>query len=348
MECGKFSRRLAWSQTVSAEHICAKVKKISEDMWMCSFAALEDVASDIQGGCSSATMPSHLRWVAELERYVWHRASEHQKGAALGKKITDLGKQLQEAINQSEAQIRRHHNATGPVNVRQLKTDLGEARRCIRGAVPWFLVFAEDADFCGRPCSSSFGQIHHEIAEKLGAASESTCFPFLRKLTRIGVSAKDACDCSAFRAIESENRSETARRFLSGEAIAKQHQVEVRKTSSLKYLLSECSRQSESSECNPAEMHIGFAFSDIVHDIFREQQGKLRFALDRDLFDDAQAIFSDVSQWSALHQVVQPELKVADLEQWMKEGLVVRKRIGFHPKKTHPRIHRRVIVIIFD
>jgi len=287
-------------------------------MWMRSFAALEDVASDIQGGCSSAAMQRRLRWVAELERYVWHRASEHQKGTALGKKITDLGKQLQDAIAQSKAQIRRHRNAT-PVDLRQLETDLGEARRCITGAVPWFLVFAEDAHLCGSPCLSSFEQIRDEIAEKLGAASESI---FLPKLTRIGLSAKDACDCRAFRAIESENRSETARRFLSGEAIAKQNLVEDRKTSSLKYLLSNCPHQSESSECNPAEMHIGFAFSDIVHEIFREQQGKLRFALDRDLFDDVQAIFSDVSQWSALHQVVRPELKVADLEQRMKEGLV--------------------------
>ena len=125
---------------LSAEHICAKVTKISEDMWMRSFAALEDVASDIQGGCSSAAMQRRLRWVAELERYVWHRASEHQKGTALGKKITDLGKQLQDAIAQSKAQIRRHRNAT-PVDLRQLETDLGEARRCITGAVPLVSCF---------------------------------------------------------------------------------------------------------------------------------------------------------------------------------------------------------------
>ncbi len=291
---------------------------MSEDLWKRSFDLMDRVSSGIQGACSSASMPSLLVMVSDLVRYVWHRSEKHGKTVELGQRFGHFGKQLRSKIEHSEAQILAH-NSTIPVNVESLRRDLEEARGCVRAIVPWFLVLAEDADLCGKPCSVPFQQIQHAVKEGLGA--DPTSHPYLRKLSRVGLAGKQACDCSAIRAITVDQQTDhyaKSRLPLSRDFQERRERVVERRNASVQYLLSECSLPSADSACNSAQ-HIQFAFSDKVHDLFRGQLGKLRSALKQGLFDDVLAIISSIPAWEALRYSVQPELIIAKDHQSMKE-----------------------------
>ena len=296
------------------------MKKISDEIWQKSFAALEVVASDIRGGCSSASLTIHLGLVAELERHAWHRSVEHHQAAELKSIIETLGKELKNTMARSHLQLMRH-NSTTPVNVDELRSDLEEARQCVTGAIPWFLVFAKDAGLCGAPCSVPFEQISHDLAKQFGV--EPASLTYLEKLTRVGLSAKEACDCSNIRALASEGETQagTARELScpSEEFTKKNSAVVARKKESLEFLLNECSRL---ADCSAVEKRVQFAFSQEVHDIFRKQLGKLTSALNGDLYGDASAILTSMHGWEALHQMVQPDLKIIEVIQQMKVGFV--------------------------
>ena len=305
--------------------ILSKVSKVSEDLWKRSFDPMDGVSSGIQGACSSASMPSLLVMVSEMVRYVWHRSEEHGKTAELGQRFGHFGKQLRSKIEHSEARI-LDHNSTIPVNVESLRRDLEEARGCVKAIVPWFLVLAEDADLCGQPCSVPFQQIQHAVKEGLGA--DPTSHPYLRKLSRVGLAAKQACDCSAIRAISVDHQTDHyAKSQFSRDFQERRERVAERSNKSVQYLLSECSLP---SACNSAQS-IQFAFSDKVHDLFRGQLGKLRSALKQGLYDDVLAIISSIPAWEALRYSVQPELIIAKDHQSMKEWFIVgSNQLGTH------------------
>lgn len=296
--------------------ILSKVSKVSEDLWKRSFDLMDGVSSGIQGACSSASMPNLLVMVSEMVRYVWHRSEEHGKTgktAELGQRFGHFGNALRRKIEHSEARILDHNSAI-PVNVESLRRDMEEARGCVRAIVPWFLVLAEDADFCGQPCLVPFQQIQHAVKEGLGA--DPTSHPYLRKLSRVGLAAKQACDCSAIRAISVDHQTDHyAKSQFSRDFQERRERVAERRNKSVQYLLSECSLQ---SACNSAQS-IQFAFSDKVHDLFRGQLGKLRSALKQGRYDDVLAIISSIPAWEALRYSVQPELIIAKDHQSMKE-----------------------------
>ena len=286
---------------------------MSEDLWKRSFDLMDGVSSGIQGACSSASMPSLLVMVSEMVRYVWHRSEERGKAVELRQRFGHFGKQLRSKIEASEAKI-LDHNSTIRVNVESLRRDLEEARGCVRAIVPWFLVLAEDADLCGQPCSVPFQQIQHAVKECLGA--DPTSHPYLRKLSRVGLAARQACDCSAIRAISVDHQTDHyAKSQFSRELQERRERVAERRNKSVQYLLSECSLP---FACNSAQS-IQFAFSDKVHDLFRGQLGKLRSALKQGLYDDVLAIISSIPAWEALQYSVQPELIIAKDHQSMKE-----------------------------
>lgn len=298
--------------------ILSKVSKLSEDLWKRSFDLMDEVSSSIQGACSSASMPSLLAMVSEMVRYVWHRSEQHGKAVELGERFGHFEKQLRSKIEASEAQILAH-NSTMAVKVESFRRDLEEARGCVKAIVPWFLVLAEDADLCGQPCSVPFQQIQHAVKEGFGA--DPTSHPYLRKLTRVGLDAKPACDCSAIRATTVDHQTDhyaKSQLLFSRDFQERREEVVKRRNASVQYLLSECALPSADSACNAAQ-HIQFAFSDKVHDLFSGQLGKLRSALEQGLYDDAKAILSSIPDWDTLQSSVQPELILAKDHQSMKE-----------------------------